>query len=248
MTKQLKILVLSGSGEARQLVNLLSQDSSFDVTSSLSGATRQPRSLPVKTRIGGFGGCNAQKTYVRDEGFDLVIDATHPFAAQITERTMKICRDNSIPCLILRRPEWVADIGDDWVMLDDAIQASKHIPIGSTVFLATGRSTLASFANLAEMKLICRQIDPPDGEFPFKNGSYLVGRPPFSVQDEKALFKNLGVDFLIVKNAGGVPSRTKLDAARKLGIKVLMLKRPLLPDGDHAETVEEAVSWIKSHQ
>lgn len=248
MTQKTKILVLSGSGEARRIIDLLHQDQSVTVVASLSGATRQPKSLPVETRRGGFGGYDAQKAYILDEGYDLVIDATHPFAAKISERTSNICREISIPYLHVRRSGWVAEMGDHWTMLDRAEDAEKYVPVGSTVFLATGRSTLESFANLSGRKLICRQIDPPDGDFPFENGSYLVGNPPFSVMDEENLFARLGVDFLIVKNAGGMPSRTKLDAARKLGIEVLMLTRPPLPDGEFVKSVDEAVSWVKRHQ
>lgn len=248
MTKPLKILLLAGSGEARQISNILSQDQSVKVTSSLAGATRQPADLPVKTRIGGFGGYAAQRDYILHEGFDAVIDATHPFAARISDRTQSICNKVSVPYLHIRRPEWHPVPEDDWTMIDDPAQARDHIQAGSVVFLATGRSTLASFENLSDMTLICRQIDPPDGPFPFRNGRYLVGTPPFSVEDEVALFRELGVDVLVVKNAGGDPSRTKLDAARLLGLPVLMLRRPPMPKGDHVETVDEALKWIKNLQ
>lgn len=248
MTSRTKILILAGSGEARKLIDFLLKDQSVDVVSSLSGATRHPKALTGKNRNGRFGGRDSQRAYILNENFDLVIDATHPFAAKISERTMDICREISIPCLHVRRLEWTAQEGDNWTMLDHPEDAAKHIPDGSTVFLATGRSTLESFSNLGGRKLICRQIDPPDGEFPFENGSYLVGSPPFSVVDEEKLFARLGIDFLIVKNAGGLPSRTKLDAARTLGIEVLMLKRPPLPDGPCVQSVGEAISWVKQHQ
>ena len=116
---------------------------------------------------------------------------------------------------------------------------------GSTVFLATGRQTLEAFAGLSRCRLICRQIDPPDGPFPFPNGEFLVGRPPFSEADEVALFERLGVDWLVVKNAGGTPSRTKLDAARVLGIKVAMIARPPRPDAAIVETEAEAMAWVR---
>ncbi|MEY8117773.1 cobalt-precorrin-6A reductase [Falsihalocynthiibacter sp. BN13B15] len=248
MTKTLKILLLSGSGEARRLAEVLSRDQSVTVVSSLAGATRQPTVLPVSTRIGGFGGYAAQRDYILSEGFGAVIDATHPFAARISERTQEICREISMPYLHIRRPEWQAVAEDDWTIIDNPTEAKDHIPAGSVVFLATGRSTLASFENLSEMTLICRQIDPPDGPFPYKNGRYLVGKPPFSVEDEVALFRDLDVDVLVVKNAGGEPSRTKLDAARLLGLPVLMLRRPPMLSGDHVETVSEALLWIKNLQ
>ena len=108
----------------------------------------------------------------------------------------------------------------------DETEAAPHISPGAVVFLATGRQSLPKFANLAHAQLICRQIDPPQRAFPWPNGDYLIGRPPFSVTDEEALFRRLNVDVLVVKNAGGAASRTKLDAARTLGLKVLMIERP----------------------
>lgn len=248
MRDAVKILVLAGSGEARKLLGLLSEDPSLNVIASLSGATRHPLKLPVETRVGGFGSAEAQREYILAEQFDLVVDATHPFAANISVRTQRICREITVPYLHIRRAGWLADEGDDWTIIDHPEDAVTHINRGSTVFLATGRSTLLRFSNLSEMQITCRQIDPPEAPFPFQNGSYLVGNPPFSIEAEEELFKRLKVDVLVVKNAGGTPSRTKLDAARRLGIKVLMLKRPPLPEGDHVETVEAAIDWINSHQ
>ncbi|MFO8126246.1 precorrin-6A/cobalt-precorrin-6A reductase, partial [Yoonia sp.] len=100
------------------------------------------------------------------------------------------------------------------------------------------------FSNLQGREVICRQIDPPEKPFPFAGGRYLVGRPPFSVEDEVALFQDLGIDVLVVKNAGGAPSRTKLTAARQLGIPVLMIARPAQGNWPVVATVEDALSWV----
>jgi precorrin-6A/cobalt-precorrin-6A reductase len=112
------------------------------------------------------------------------------------------------------------------------------------VFLGTGRQTLVRFANLAGCRVICRQIDPPDGPFPFAGGEFLIGRPPFSVADEAALFAALGVDWLIVKNAGGAASRTKLTAARQLGIPVLMIARPEQGSWPVVHDLDAALDWV----
>ena len=124
------------------------------------------------------------------------------------------------------RPAWQPGPGDHWISLHDESEAAAHIAPDAVVFLATGRQSLPKFANLGHAQLICRQIDPPEGAFPWPNGAYLIGRPPFSMADEEALFRRLSVDVLVVKNAGGAASRTKLDAARALGLKVLMIERP----------------------
>ncbi|MBU0861716.1 MAG: precorrin-6A/cobalt-precorrin-6A reductase, partial [Alphaproteobacteria bacterium] len=125
--------------------------------------------------------------------------------------------------------------------------AAALIPQGKTVFLGTGRQTLDRFANLAGRRVICRQIDPLTGPFPFEGGKFLIGRPPFSVEHEMELFAALGIDWIVVKNAGGDASRTKLTAARALGIPVLMIRRPPPPKGAQiTDSVDVAVAWALS--
>lgn len=242
----MNILLLAGSGEARRLAKHLTCKG-HRVTASLAGATRDVEQYACQTRVGGFGGNQGFADYLTAQKPDLVIDATHPFARQISERSLRICLTIDIPYLQLLRPEWTPLPDDIWHMVSHPAEARAHISPGSVVFLATGRQTLKSFANLGDCRLICRQIDPPDGLFPFTNGDFLVGRPPFSVEDETTLFKDLGVDVLVVKNAGGTASRSKLEAARLLQIPVVMIERPPRPDAPIVETVEAALDWVNDH-
>ncbi|MEL6684724.1 MAG: cobalt-precorrin-6A reductase [Pseudomonadota bacterium] len=237
------LLLLGGTGEARQIAAGLQ---GVDAVISLAGATRNPDAQPLPTRIGGFGGEAGFLAYLQEAGITAVLDATHPYAKRITARTAKLCRAQGVPYVQFLRPPWVAEPGDDWTEIGAEEEAADHIPPGSVVFLGTGRQTLARFANLQGCEVICRQIDPPTGPFPFAGGRYLVGRPPFSVEDELALFQDLGVDFLVVKNAGGAPSRTKLTAARALRLPVLMIARPPKGDWPIVETVADAIAWVRA--
>lgn len=235
------LLLLAGTGDARRIAERLT---GHDVVASLAGATRDPEPLPVPTRRGGFGGEAGFRAYLADAGITAVLDATHPYADRITARTAAICADLGLPFVQMLRPGWTPEVGDNWTEIAREEDAAALIPAGSTVFLGTGRQTLHRFANLAGRHVICRQIDPPQDPFPFPGGEFLVGRPPFSVADEVALFSRLGVDVLIVKNAGGVASRTKLTAARQLGIPVLMIARPPAGDWPVVSTVAEALDWV----
>ncbi len=240
------LLLLAGTSEARQIAWALA-DRSPKIIASLAGVTRNPPDLPVPTRTGGFGGESGFRAFLDQYGVTAVIDATHPFAARITDRTARVCSELGLPCLLFRRLPWVPDEGDHWRMIAQEEDAAAHIPKGATVFLATGRQTLHRFANLAGRRVICRQIDPPTAPFPFEGGEFLIGRPPFSVARERETFTALGVDWLVVKNAGGSLARSKLDAARDLGLPVLMLTRPPVPDGiTVASTLEEALTWARS--
>jgi precorrin-6A/cobalt-precorrin-6A reductase len=240
------LLLLAGTGDAKRIAQGL-QAAGIAAVASLAGATRAPDPLPLPTRIGGFGGPDGFQAYLGQANVSAVLDATHPFAARITARTASICAALGVPYLYYLRPPWVAGPDDNWTEIATEEEAAAHIPADATVFLGTGRQTLAQFANLAGRRVICRQIDPPTAPFPFDGGEFLIGRPPFPVARETALFRDLGVDWLVVKNAGGEQSRTKLAAAANLGLPVLMIRRPPPPDAPCIGTIEGAIAWAKSH-
>lgn len=235
------ILLLAGTREAREIA-VAATEQGVALVASLAGTTREPVRLGVPTRIGGFGGSAGFVQYLKNHHITAVLDATHPFAHRISNRSARLCAELGLPyCQLLRLP-WPLD--DGWLSLAREEDLAAHVSAEQTVFLATGRQTLAHFANLRHARVICRQIEPPDGPFPFPSGQYHIARPPFSVADEIRLFRELGVDWLVAKNAGGETSRSKLDAARALDLRVALIERPPQPPGDKAETVEECLSWI----
>lgn len=241
----LHLLLLAGTGEAAELARALAPVPGLRVTASLAGVTRAPRPLEVPVRSGGFGGDEGFARYLAQQGVDAVLDATHPFAARISWRTARICDAAGVARAQLLRPGWTAGPGDRWTWLEREEAAADVIPPGARVFLATGRQTLERFANLAGRHLIVRQIDAPSDPFPFPGGEYLVGRPPFSTADEMALFRRLGIDWLVVKDAGGVASRSKLDAGRALGLPVALIRRPPQPPGLKVASVAAALDWVR---
>lgn len=239
-------LLLAGTGEGRRLAEALAAES-IPAIASRAGATRQPEPLGLRTRTGGFGGEGPFRDYLASEGISAVLDATHPFAHRISRRTARVCAELGLPYCQLLRPAWAPEPGDLWTLVDREEDVAELVAPGDVVFLATGRQTLERFSALFCKRLFCRQIDPPTGAFPFANGAYLVGRPPFSVEDEMRLFSDLDIDWLVVKNAGGAASKTKLTAARLLGIRVAMIARPEQPEGQKVETVGEALAWARTH-
>ncbi len=243
-----KILLLAGTYEARELAAALRGNPDYDVTASLAGSTRDPLNLGVDMRSGGFGGAEGLRDYLTREDIDILIDATHPFAHRMTASAAHVARSLNLPHAILQRPEWQPQHGDNWYFVDQLTEAANLIPPDATVFLGTGRQTLADFANLADHRLICRQIDPPDGPFPYPNGRFQVGRPPFSIADEIDFITAERVDWLVVKNSGGDNSRSKLDAARELGLPVILQRRHPLPDATVLKTVPECLNWLKGLQ
>lgn len=240
----MRLLLLAGAGEALRLGEALAERG-IDAVASFAGGERRAEGFALPCRVGGFGGAEGFADYLRREKISAVLDATHPFAEAVSARSAEVCRALGLPYLLLMRPEWRPEAGDDWVMLGDESEAAAHIGQGETVFLATGRRTLARFANLEGREVIARQLRQHDAPFPFEGGRYLRGAGPFTVESEKALFQALGVDWLVVKNAGGEGARAKLIAARELGLKVGMIRRPKPPRGASlVQSVYEALAWV----
>lgn len=239
------LLLLAGTAEAQQVARHLADEGRAAVA-SLAGATRAPRAIGLPMRIGGFGGETGFLRYLTEAGITAVLDATHPFAARISERTARLCAAHDLPYCQLLRPEWGPGAEDRWTGIAAEEEAAAHIPEGATVFLATGRQGVSRFANLEGRRLICRVVDPPEAAFPMPNGTYIVGRPPFSVEDEIALFTRLGIDWLVVKNAGGAASESKLAAARALKLPVAMIARPPQPEAPCVATVAAAMEWVRA--
>ena len=241
-----KILLLAGSGESRGLGQALAWRDDFEVDIHLARQMRG-REFPVPARLGGFGGDEGFRRYLQETRPDAVVDATHPYAEAITRRTATIAAELGLPLLHFERPPWVARAGDDWVEVGTPEELCALIPEGACVFLGTGRAGLERFACLEGRRIICRQLDMADGPFPFEGGEFLLSVPPFTMEEEMKLFHRLGVDWLVVKNAGGEGARPKLDAARAMGLPVAMLARPPLPEGvARAETLEQAMAWLEA--
>ncbi|WP_298571128.1 precorrin-6A/cobalt-precorrin-6A reductase [uncultured Aliiroseovarius sp.] len=238
----MKTLLLAGTQEARALADLFVADG-VDAVASLAGVTDAPRLFPIQTRRGGFGGEAAQERFMQDGEFDAVIDATHPFATQISSRSLTIARRLGVPYLRLLRPAWRAQDGDLWHSVETEKDVEKLIPQRARVFLATGAQSIDKWAGLAKGRtLFCRRVDRTNDPFPYE-GSWIIGQPPFVLAYEMRLLKTYAVEWVVAKNSGG-PTRAKLDAARALGLPVALLDRPAMLDCDHAQTAQEALTWL----
>ncbi|MGV6813182.1 MAG: precorrin-6A/cobalt-precorrin-6A reductase [Brevirhabdus sp.] len=236
------LLILAGSGEARRLVPRLSGRDGLRVTVSYFRNPQLEQAPGVALRVGGFGGDDGFRTFVDRERVDAVLDATHPFATRITARTACICKALSLPHLYLLRPAWAPDMDDNWTLVENAEAAARLIRPDERLFVASGRGTLEPLRH-SGARIFCRRLSPPDEPFPFDGGEFLFGLPPFSVEEEVALFRDKQIERIMVKNAGGTASFSKLEAARLLHLPVLMLTRPAPPDCAIVDTIEKAETW-----
>ncbi|KAF0963428.1 cobalt-precorrin-6A reductase [Rhodococcus sp. T7] len=240
-----RILILGGTGEARALAEALADVPGVEAVSSLAGRVRDPR-LPVgDVRIGGFGGADGLTEWLCLHPVDAIVDATHPFAAQITSNAADAAHRCGIPLMVLRRPEWSPRPGEHWHGAADLADAAELLPgLGTRVFLTIGRQGVDTFADLHALWFLIRAIDPPDVAMP-PQSTLLLARGPFAVADETALMREHRIDVLVTKNSGGGQTDAKLDAARALGVPVLMIRRPPLPAATATvDDVAGAVAWI----
>jgi precorrin-6A/cobalt-precorrin-6A reductase len=239
-----RVLILGGTGEARELAaGLLAAGT--DVLSSLAGRVGQPRLPDGPVRAGGFGGPDGLAAVLRDEGITHLIDATHPFAGGITANAALAAGQAGVPRLVLRRPAWPADPA--WDMFADigAAAAAVRAWPGAGVFLTTGRGDLAAFAADDWHRFLVRTVDRPAGAVP-PAMSLILGRGPYTVEQESALLREHRIGLLVTKNSGGAMTAAKLQAARDLGVQVFMVRRPPLPPGSTVvATVPEALHWIR---
>ena len=238
------ILVLGGTAEARQLAGELAE-LPLRVISSLAGRVRNPALPAGEVRVGGFGGIDGLARWVRAEGVQAVVDATHPFAETISAHAAEACDRAGVPLLRLARPGWERKDGDDWHDAQSLEDAAAMLPgLGARVFLTTGRQGLAAFAGLDMLWFLIRCVDPPAGPLPARR-EVLLSRGPYVREAERALMQQFAIDVLVTKNSGGPLTACKLAAARDLGVPVVMVRRPAAVAGpSSAATVGDAVSWV----
>ena len=245
MAEARRILLLGGTREAVELSQALAEHPGVRVITSLAGRTRNPAPLPGEVRTGGFGGAAGLTRYLEEQAIDLLVDATHPFAATMANNAAAACGRAKVPRLKLSRPAWQPVEGDTWIEVASPVAAAAALrDLATRVFLTTGRQDLAAFANLPEIWFLVRLIEPPEQPLPLARHEVILGRGPFGEADEDALLHARRIEALVTKNSGGALTYAKLAAARKRGLPVVMIGRPQSPEGEIVHDVEVAVAWI----
>ena len=241
-----RVLILGGTAEAAALARALAEDARVAATTSLAGRTRAPGELPGAVRRGGFGGAQALADYLEARAVDLLVDATHPFAARISRNAAQACAAAGVPRLVLTRAPWTAREGDRWIPVPDTEAAAAALPgLGRRVFLTIGRQELAAFTGLEAVWFLVRLVEPPEDPIPLHDCHLVLGRGPFSLEQETALLRAQGIEVVVSKNSGGPGTYAKIEAARALDLPVVMVARPALPEGDTVETVAAALAWLE---
>jgi precorrin-6A/cobalt-precorrin-6A reductase len=239
------ILILGGTTEARQIAGRLAALNRFRVELSLAGRTKTPVEQPVPVRTGGFGGAEGLARYLGEHRIDLMIDATHPYAARISANADTAARMAKIPLVALRRPGWDSQVGDRWQEVESVEQAVASLGTAPrSAFLALGRQELLPFEAAPQHRYLVRSVDPVEPPLDLPHVRYITARGPFAEEDEIALLRDNRIEVIVSKNSGGAASYGKIVAARKLGLDVIMVRRPVLPDVCSFQTVEALADHV----
>lgn len=243
----MRVLILGGTAEASALARLLAGEAWVAPILSLAGRTQAPLLPPIAHRIGGFGGAEGLAAYLRAERIAAMVDATHPFALQISANAAEAAAACGIPRLVLQRSGWRAQKGDDWREVADITAAAEAIgPAPRRVFLTIGRQDLTPFRDLAPQHIyLIRSVDPPEAMLLPPRARIIAARGPFDAAAEQALMEAERIQVVVTKNSGGADG--KLVAARRLGLPVLLIARQPPPPGERVETPEAALAWLAVH-
>ena len=238
------LLILAGTTEATAFARHAAE-LGLEGTVSFAGRVARPLRQPLPQRVGGFGGAEGLAAYLEEHQVTHLIDATHPFAEQMSRNAVIAAERAGVPLVALTRPPWTPEAGDDWVRVPDIAGAVAALDRpAARVMLAVGRMHLAEFAPNPQHFYLLRLVDPPEVPPPVPDHHVIVDRGPFEAEADRALMEAQGIELVVSKNAGGTGAYAKIAAARSLGLPVVMIDRPALPTRREVHDIEEALAWV----
>jgi len=240
-----RVLLLGGALEARRLAERIAAERRLEGVVSLAGRTSAPMAQDLPLRVGGFGGVEGLMRYIKEERIDKVIDAMHPFAARMAENARDACRALGVPILKLSRAQWTPQSGDRWIEAAD--QAEAAMALGAPprrVFLTTGRLGLPNYISAPQHFYLVRAIEPPAERDLPPHCETILERGPFDCESEMKLMRLHKIDALVTKNSGGDSTYAKIEAARRLGIDVVIIARPHIDGVRVVHEIECAMAFL----
>jgi precorrin-6A/cobalt-precorrin-6A reductase len=245
----MRVLILGGATEASALAAALAGRADVAAILSLAGRTLHPAPSPIPQRIGGFGGPAGLRAFLEAGRIDAVVDATHPFAAQMSRHAAEACKAAGVPLLIFTRPPWERRSGDRWIEVETMEAAARALgPSPRRVFLTQGRSQITAFASAPQHRYLVRAIERPAriDALPFHR--LILSRGPFRLADEEALMRSENIEIVVSKNSGGEATYAKIEAARNLGVPIVMAQRPAKRLVAQTTRLDEVLAWIEAHR
>lgn len=239
-----RALILGGTSDANRLAEAAAR-LGLDAIYSYAGRTQAPAVQSLPTRIGGFGGASGLVDYIRQQRITHVVDATHPFAVEMSRNAVAACATTGNALIALERAPWKQSPGDNWIEVEDVAAAAAALPEQrARVFLAIGRQHLAPFAARPQHTYTLRFADAPDAALPLPDASVIVSRGPFALAGDLDLMRSRNIEWIVARNAGGNGAFAKIEAARQLGLPVVMIARPALPERQSTESIDDVLAFL----
>jgi len=240
----MRALILGGTNDANRLAEAVAR-LGLDAIYSYAGRTQAPAVQSLPTRIGGFGGSSGLVDFIRRQRITHVVDATHPFAVEMSRNAVAACATTGTALIALERAPWKRSPADNWIEVEDVAAAAAALPEQrARVFLAIGRQHLAPFAARPQHAYTLRFADAPIGALPLPDASVIVSRGPFALAGDLDLMRSRGIEWIVARNAGGTGALAKIEAARQLGLPVVMIARPVLPERQSTESIDDVLAFL----
>ncbi len=241
----MKILLLAGTNDSIHIAGALSKESRISVIATLARASSRPMGLGVPTRIGGWGSDGAFVDWLEKENVTAILDATHPFAQQISMRAARVSKALGLDYLMFQRPQWLPGPDDSWEFLNDCSEVARHVPEGATVLIDSDGRGVDALGHLWGRTVHYRLRGPVPGLVQAPHWRYHQSPEIVSVDREMVIYQQLGLDWLVLPNVGGSEDSGKLEAARRLGVRLAIVRRPPKPDATRVATISEVMSWVR---
>jgi len=247
----MKILILGGTGDALSIAQSLI-DAGNNVTYSIAGIVRQPK-LDCRILSGGFrtlqttsgekhfdNGAQGLQWHLEEESYDLVVDATHPYAVQISNNIVLAAKQVGVPTWRYLRAPWQKPEQSNWLEFASLDEIITQLKPYQTPFFTVGREVFSKIDSREPgQHWLVRSAGVEGANIPEVTELKDIG--PFVLENELFLLKSHGVDALISKNSGGEAVAAKLEAAQLLGIPVFLLTRPVKAVADQCFSSKQAL-------
>ena len=228
----MKVCVFSGTSEGRELAGFLSGEK---IETLVSVATEYGKEvmdeMPFVTVRQGRLDEDSMEILLKE--YDLCVDATHPYATEVTENIREAADKAGVAYLRLEREDTALDEEKYYRVFNSVREAAEFLKtVEGGIFVSTGSKELHEYTVIPDYRerLTVRVLPVSDSEKKCRELQIkrcIFKRGPFSYEDNIRDFKESGAGYLVTKSSGSSGGfKEKTDAAKALGLKVILIRRP----------------------
>lgn len=251
-----RILIFSGTTEGRKLAEYLSEKPVDVIVSVATEYGKECMDLSGTANLEIRAGRMDEKEirqFLEQEGIDLVVDATHPFAVEVTKNIERACRDTETEYLRCVRDLQNWDDTGEWIVRVDSVSEAVAYLQNTTgnILISTGSKELREYTKLADYKERCyarvlsTQVSVEESiRLGFEGRHLIAMQGPFSKELNLAMLMQLDADYFVTKESGKSGGfLEKAQAAKEAGVILVVVGRPLESGKTLEETKEFLAQW-----